>query len=179
MILLLVLVGVAIAALFAGWWAVRGRTVGRSDPEQLMRQIRHVDLPALRSLFDMQDEEYLRSHVSPQDFRVWQKMRVYAAQEYLGWISNNAVLLIAIGEMAARSSDPKVVVYGKQLANTALALRINCILAALKLRVKLFYPAPQISLNSVFDRYAKTHDSFVSLRFAQHPASSSKVFVTL
>jgi hypothetical protein len=179
MILLLTLVGFAIVALLLGWKAVRGQAVPQGDPEQLTRQIRHVDLHAFRNLFDLRDEEYLRQHISPQDFRAWQKLRTHAALEYLAWTSRNAALLLAIGEMATRSSDISVASHGRELANVALSLRINCILAMLKLYLKLIYPSPRISIDPVFDRYAKVRSSFVSLSFAQHPASVSKTFAIL
>jgi hypothetical protein len=176
MTLLFILVMLAIVALLLGWRAVKGQAVSQGDPEELTRQIRHVDLQAFRNLFDLHDEEYLRQRISPRDFRSWQKMRTHAALEYLTWTFQNAALLLAIGEMASRSSNTSVASHGRQLANVALSLRINCIVAISKLYLKLIYPSRRFSIDPVFDRYAKVHTSFVSLRFAQHPASVSKAF---
>jgi hypothetical protein len=178
MTLFLILIGVAILALLAGWRAVRGQ-MPHAEMEELTRQIRHVDLQAFRNLLDQHNEEYLRQHIRPQDFRTWQKLRNQAALEYLSWTSRNAVLLLEIGEIAARNPDATIASHGRNLANVALSLRINCILAMGKLYLSLIYPLPGFSIDTVFDRYAKTHDLFVSLRFAQHPASVSKAFGTL
>src|SRR5581483_12470285 len=124
---------------------------------QLILQIRHVDLQAFRNLFDRQDEEYLRQHINAADFRTWQKMRIRAALEYVTWASENAALLIAIGEMAKSSSDMTVAAHGKQLANVALSLRLNCILARVKLYVTLVFPFPGFAIEPVFHRYARVH----------------------
>jgi hypothetical protein len=165
------LVAAAVVLLLAGWLTIKGHADPVSDTAELGGRIRPVDLQAFNTLVDPADEAYLQSKLSRRDFRRVQRMRLRAAVEYLKWTGDNAAVLLRLGEAASRSEDATIATSGRQLANTALGVRINCILATYKLYAGLLFPGQPLSLQSVLDGYVKMRGCFEMLALAQHPAS--------
>jgi hypothetical protein len=87
----------------------KGHGFGASAIQNAKANIRPVDIRAFRNLVDPSQEEYLRSHLPPEDFKVVHRERLRAAAQYISCAAHNAAILVKMGEAARRSSDPAVV----------------------------------------------------------------------
>jgi hypothetical protein len=174
-----ILVIVALVVLLLAWHVVRGESAPISDVKELPAQIRQVDFHAFKNLLDPRDEDYLRSHLDSSEFRKVQSMRTRAAIEYVSWTAHNASVLLRLGQAAAKNAEPQIAASGRELANIALSVRINCLLALLKLRMSLIYPVSGLSLESFLQRYLDMQKSYVTLARAQHPSYGVDAFMAL
>ena len=120
---------------------------------RLTQQIRPVDLDAFRNLMSLEDEEFLRRHLTPRMFRKAQRRRIRAAMGYVFGVSANARILLRVGELAADSSDPDILAAGRELVDAASRLRLYAILVLLKLSVGLVLPDVPLSVSGIPDGY--------------------------
>ena len=64
----------------------------------------------------------------PRDFRVIQRRRARSAMDYIHNTTHNAAYLLRLGEAAARDSDPRIALAGRQLVDSAVRLRAYALL---------------------------------------------------
>jgi hypothetical protein len=158
---------------------VRGRGQAVADLSELEGRTRPVDLAAFRNLVDPDEEEYLRANLPPPDFRSIRRERLRAAIEYLGCVSENAAVLLRLGEAARRSDELEIAQAGQELVNSALYLRLYVLLASMKLRVGIYLPGVKLAGDRVFDRYEHVTVSVGRLGLLQNYPRSRRVAAIL
>ena len=169
----MIITGVVIAAavlalilfVFRGFGAIRGS----SGVHELTRQIEPVDLEAFRNLTEPSEEKFLREALPPAQFRTIQRERMRAAIDYLGGVSHNAVILLQLGQLAQRSSDPQVAAAGQRLTDDALRMRVYSMTAICKLAVRYAFPESGLQAGGVIDRYQQLTSAAVRLGRMQEP----------
>lgn len=132
---------------------------------ELAACLRPVDLEAFCNLVDPEEESFLRSNLPPPVFRSIQRERLLAATEYVGAVSHNAAVLIRIGEAARDHADPEIAYAAQEMANSAVRLRLHCLLVFLRLWTAILVPDTGFSSASLADRYQ--HLSNLSRRLGQ------------
>ena len=135
-----ILVGVALFALvILVYVAIRNRT-RRVDLEEAVQTFRSLDIEAFRNLVDVAEEAFLRNNLSPRKFREIKRQRAWAALIYAWEAGRAAAALAQIGQAAQMSSDPKIAASGLQVAESAFRLRLQTILACLRLLTEILLP---------------------------------------
>ncbi|MGA7684310.1 MAG: hypothetical protein WCC32_12060 [Terriglobales bacterium] len=105
-----------------------------------------VDLEAFENLTDPEEEHFLRTNLSPTEFRSVQRGRIRAARLYLAALSQNAAVLEAVGKNACSSSDSEIAAAGQELVQRANHLTNSCLFSRLCMEAAFVLPA-QISLS--------------------------------
>jgi len=109
------------------------------DSSKVTDRLRVVDLEAFRNLVDPVEEQYLRDHLPPREFRAIQRQRMRAALDYVAGVSHNAAILLQVGHRARTSTDPRVAEAGRQLVDEAVRLRLYSIVAGAKLCTRIAF----------------------------------------
>src|SRR5437868_5832517 len=162
--LLLVLAVLTLALFF-----LRGVGSGIAlDEAQLSEQIQPVDLDAFRNLISREEEDYLRSNLSHDEFRIIQRQRLRAAVDYLLSLSHNAALLLHLGQSAKRSPDERIAQAGRDLVENALPLRLFCVLAICKLYVQIIFPTAVLQPSGIVESYRQMTDKAAQLCRVQY-----------
>jgi hypothetical protein len=176
----LVLIIVSVIALAAFFFlAVRGRGAAISDTSELQGKTRPVDLLAFHNLTSPVEEQYLREHLPPRTFRSVQRQRLLAAVAYLDCVSDNAALLLRLGEVARRSPNPQVAEAGLLLVNNALRVRLYAFSARVHFYVAFLFPGLQPSPAAVSDSYEKLTGTVQRLGYLQTGSLSQSVAAVL
>jgi hypothetical protein len=115
--------------------------------------LRSVDLAAFRNLIDPSEEQFLRAHLPPSEFRRVQKERLRAAAEYVSAVAHNAAVLLRLGQAARLSADSSTVAAAENLVDTALRLRLIAMRSLVVLRLKIILRGSHVSLAAVAERY--------------------------
>src|SRR5687768_15542554 len=95
--------------------AARGRAQLIANIEKLPDYTQPLDLPAFRNLVSRHDEQYLRENLSYGEYRRVQRLRLRSALEYVRRATNNAAVLVRLGESARRNADPAVASAAQEL----------------------------------------------------------------
>lgn len=130
------------------WWRYR-------QPGELTHgfTLTPVDLDAFQNLTDPDEEEFLRLHLAPADFRVVQRLRIRAAKRYVSALSRNSRTLMAVGQAARFHPDSTIAVSGQQLVQRAIRLSIWCMLVELRLNTALAVPTLVSPSGTVVSHY--------------------------
>lgn len=144
--------------------------------EKLTSQLRHVDVAAFCNLIAASEQEYLRDHLPPREFRTIHRERMLAAVEYVRCAAHNAAILIRLGESARQHSDPIIRATGEKLLDSGLALRLYAFQQVPRLYLSMAFP----NVAPVPDVLADTYDSMnrqvvrlSSLQFPTYGMSSA------
>jgi hypothetical protein len=124
MIFSTVFVLVSFLALLLVFHIAKGHHATGGDLDHLASQLRSVDVAAFRNLIDEGEDEYLRRHLPPDEFRGIQKERKLAAIEYVRCAARNAAILIRLAEAARQNHDPAIAHAADKLLDNALRLRL-------------------------------------------------------
>jgi hypothetical protein len=135
--------------------AVRGNPWAASPATQVQTALRPVDLMAFRNLMDPEEEAYLRENLSVREFKTIQRARLRAAADYVRVLSQNAAILIRLGELARRSEDVVVSQAGQELLDNALRLRVTTLLAQARIFAGIVLPTEHISSSPITDSYER------------------------
>jgi hypothetical protein len=103
-------------------------------------------LCVFRLLVDSQEEVYLRTTLSPPEFRSVHRKRLRLAMRYLILLDRNATLLAATAQQAALSGDSDLAQRGKRLADSSLQLKGNLLAAEIAVVVKWLFPTSALFL---------------------------------
>ena len=175
-IILIVISVCALAVLFS---MARGRSASISNLDDLRGHTRPVDLESFRNLIDPAEEEFLRANLSPQNFRLVQRERLRATLQYVQWASQNAAVLLRLGEGARNSTDPRISQAAHVLVADALRLRIYALLTIPKLYVGIAIPGAHLSPGHLVDGYQKLSTQAGQLVVMQNPARTPRLSVVL
>ncbi len=121
---------------------VWGRYVRRGDDLQSETgQLTPIDLEAFENLTDPEEEQYLRKNLSSAEFRRVQRTRLRAAKMYVAALSQNAVVLVAVGQSVRSNADPAIAASGQEIVQRAIRLRIWCLISQLRMHAAFVFPA--------------------------------------
>lgn len=146
---------------------------------ELAARSKPVDLQSFRNLVDADEEAYLRSSLSPANFRRLQRGRMIAATEYVRRTAHNASLLLQLGDAARRATDPDVARAGAELANRALQLRLYSMLSMCIFGLRIAMPSVPIRPSSIIASYDRMRECMIGLTRMQVPGSASQVEAAL
>jgi hypothetical protein len=168
MTLTIIIVALALAAPFL-LVALRGQAARSKMLDNPAAHIRSVDVDAFRNLVDPDEEEFLRSHLSPADFRRIQRERLRAAIEYVNCAAHNAVILLRLADAGRRSPDDATAEAAQKLADNALRLRLYALQAIPNLYLGMIFPGSRISPVRIAESYEQMTRQVVMLGCLQYP----------
>jgi hypothetical protein len=146
------------------------------DLEELATQLRPVDVGAFCNLISATEQQYLREHLPPREFRSIHRERMGAAVEYVRCAVHNASILMRLGEAARQHSDPSVREAGEKLIENGLRLRMYAIQVIPRLYLSMAFPkagpAPDI-LADTYDNMSRQVVTLGCLDFPTHGMSSA------
>ena len=147
-----VLIAFVLLVLFA-YLATR-RTGDLPDLDRTITAIRSLDMEAFRNLLDPEEEEFLRASLPPPEFRRIKRERSRTALVYIKELSWVSLQFTRFGGAAQRSPDPLIAAWGKQIANSAIYLRLRALDASAQLILSATFPGlhPR-PLRSLFEQY--------------------------
>jgi flagellar basal body-associated protein FliL len=146
-------------------------------------QIEPIDVAAFRNLVDPAEDEYLRLHLSPTQFRVTQRSRLRARAAYVRVAGRNAAVLVQMGQTALAAQlanqlatdDARVQEAALRLVNDALLLRRNAAVALLRIYVAMVWPSGNMAAAGLIDRYERLSSSAMLLGRLRNPAVTVRV----
>ena len=112
-----------------------------------------VDLEAFENLIDPEEELFLKANLSPSEFRQVQRTRIHAAKVYVAALSENARLLVAVGQSARYHSDPEIAAAAEEIVHRAIRVKVWCLLALLRLEAGMLFPARLAPPSGIAHRY--------------------------
>lgn len=141
--------------LLAGFaYAASRRSAAVPDLDHALSAVRSLDTEAFRNLLDPNEEIYLLSRLSPGDFRRIKRERARAALAYVRELSRAGLEFARYGSAAQRSTDAEIAASGKQIANTAINLRLRALEAGLHLAFAATFPGHRPrSLNALAEQF--------------------------
>lgn len=131
---------------FAGYSALQflGRFPRRTI-DDVTPYLRPAEFEELESLLNPAHEVNFRLHLSPEEFRSWQRKRIHLMREYLLRMSHNSLVLIEWGNMefsgeATRlpKSEPTIQL-AQELVQAATEFRLYSLLALAKLKLWIIF----------------------------------------
>ena len=170
---ILVLFSVVAAAYMI--YAVRGHRLRSGSLEEVAQHTHPIDLDAFRNLMDAAEEDFLRSHLPPAEFRRVQRQRFLAAAAYVRVTSDNAAILMRLGESARTNPDPGTVRAASTLVEQALMLRMLSLALLAKLYMGLLLPQLEFSPARLADRYEQLSASAMQVCRLRDPRSASAI----
>jgi hypothetical protein len=171
--LLFVLVALALLVVFATL-AMR-RTKDLPDVDQAVTAIQSLDIEAFRNLVDPEEEAFLRARLPAQEFRRIKRERALAALAYVKALSHASLQFARFGDAAQRSPDPAIAALGRQIANSAIYLRLRTLDARVQLTLSATFPGfgsrPLRPLLEQYDRAAHLLQNHNGLKRARSEAA--------
>jgi len=170
-------VGIATIIVFVVFLAiaVRGQSSSIDSLERVTTLSRPVDIDAFRNLISASEEDFLRGSLSSQQFRRVQRLRMRAALDYLGRAAHNSSILLRLGESSRTSTNPRIAAAGRELADTALQMRILCLVAMAVTVLRIALPQVRVSPSGICDKYAATRDRVVAFGRIEQPSFASRL----
>lgn len=161
------------------WVAARGVKADVRTPEQLLALAIHIDIAGFRNLVNPSEDAYLVTMLSSRELVKVVRARRRAALAYIASVAHNAALLLRLSEAARTSSDPSVATAAQHLADSAIEMRLHCVLLQVRLRVAILIPALPLPASAIADRYQKFTDSVLQFVGLENPAYLSRVSAAL
>lgn len=147
-----VLIALVMMVSFA-YFAMR-RPKSFAEFNQAHAAIQALDVQAFRNLVDPEEEAFLRTSLPAADYRRIKRERTRAALAYVRELSTASLQFARFGDAARRSADPAIAESGRQIANSAIALRLGALHATVRLTASAAFPVFDASpVRSLVDRY--------------------------
>lgn len=169
----------AICAVVFFLYLVRGEQARVRNMGELIAKSRPVDLAAFRNLVSREEEDFLRSCLSPSEFKSVQRARMRAALDYVNRTSYNATLLLQIARMTRNAPLPETAKAAQRLADNALKMRMFSMFAICLIYTRIVAPDLRLRPIAIVDRYEGLRDSMSGLLRVHVPASVSRVDAAL
>ncbi|HMK28780.1 MAG TPA: hypothetical protein VK473_03780 [Terriglobales bacterium] len=179
MSLTLVIAVLALGAVLFLYYLARGQSALVSNLDDLGGRTHRVDVEALRNLIDPEQELYLRTKLTPGDFRRLQRQRAWASIEYVGRIAHNAAVLLRLGEAARKNPDPRIAAAAQDIVDSALRVRIFALLALTRLFAQVALPGTATSASDIFQKYQQLTYAAGLLARLQRPAYAGRLTALL
>ncbi len=163
MILPIILVLVSCLTLVFLFQLAKGRALTAEQLDNPSEHLRSVDVEAFRNLIDPAEEEFLRVHLAPTEFRRIQRERLRAAVDYVSAVAKNAAVLLRVGEEASRNSNAETAASAQHLVDTALRLRLYALQGLIVLYLGIILPGRRISVIRIAERYEQVTRQVIML----------------
>jgi hypothetical protein len=167
--------GIGLLGLLLILYLASGLRTKGGDLDQLAGQLRPIDVNAFRNLIDEREEEYLRTHLPPHEFRSIHRERMLAAVEYVWCATKNTSILISLGEAAKQSSDPNLIAAADKLLENAVRFRLYAIQSLPRLYFNTVFPSANWAPHFVAETYDTMVRQAVVLGCLRHPARETAV----
>jgi hypothetical protein len=149
----------------------------RSDAN-LAPRIQPIDIEAFRNLMDPAEREYLRRRLPGGEFREVQRRRLVAMAAYVRTASENATILIDIGNQSLSASDPQTAEAGRQLADNAHTLQVNATYALFRIWAAWLWPHFDRPTITILNSYERLNGSAMLLGRLQNPSAPVRISAT-
>lgn len=153
MIATFIFVIVGLLALLSVIVLASGQTTSATVLKNPVQHLRPVDIEAFRNLIAPSEEEFLRRHLQPAEFRKVQRQRLLAAAEYVTGAARNAAILLRFAEGARRSSNAATAETAEKLIAHALRLRLYALHVVPRLYFAAMLPGASFAPVLVAERY--------------------------
>lgn len=117
------------------------------------RPVRQLDLSAFHTLMDRDDEAFLRERLSRREFFQLKRLRIRVTWKYVRRISDNSAVVLRLAGMTRQDPDPKVVEAAVQVADLAAHIRLQCLVAFVKLAMEFAFPSAQLTQAVLAPKY--------------------------
>jgi hypothetical protein len=131
--------------------------------KQSHQSIQPVDLEALRTLTDRDDEFFLRERLPNSRFRRLKRQRVRVTMSYVSRIAGNAAVVMRMGQEARLSPDPEVARAAAQVLELATEIRMQSLLAMAKLSAEFAMPSLQLTPAVLAPAYQNLRENVIRL----------------
>jgi len=153
----MIVIALALGAVGVLYTAVRNRS------RQSRNQVHPVDVQALRTLLDRDDEMFLRENLSYGGFCRLKRKRIRVTAKYVGRVAGNAAVIMRLGESARLSPDQNVAQAAVQVMDLAAQIRMQCLLAFAKLAAEFAVPSLQLTPATLVPRYQALRENVLRL----------------
>lgn len=167
-----VLSAVALLVLFL---LIRRHLFGGHTVDHLAAELRPIDIEAFRNLVDSREQEFLREHLPPPEFRRVHRERMHAAVEYVRAAAQNAGLLVQLAQAAQESADPAVASAAENLLANAIQLRLYAFRTIPRLYVSMMFPGTLKASKRFAEDYDVMKRQMIVLACLQSPGNTSSV----
>lgn len=159
----MIVIALALGALALFFVTVRNRW------KQSQQSIQPVDLEALRTLTDRDDEFFLREKLSNARFRSLKRKRIRVTMSYVARIGGNAAVVMRLGQEARLSPDPQVARAAAQVLELATQIRMQSLLALAKLSAEFAMPSLQLTPAVLAPAYQNLRENVIRLGTLAQP----------
>lgn len=149
----MIVIALALGALMLFYVAARSR-------RRSVQPLRPVDLQALRTLIERDDEFFLRERLPMSRFRRLKRQRIRVTMGYVSRIAGNASTVMRLAEGSRLSSDPEVVEASAQVMELATHIRLQCVVAFVKLSAEFALPSLQLTPAVLVPAYQNLRENF-------------------
>jgi len=156
MIITMIVIALALCAITLFYTAARNRN-------KSTQMVRPVDVQALRTLLDRDDETFLREKLPRSRFWRLKRQRILVTLRYVGRIAGNASLVMRLGETARLNPDPDVAQAAIQVMELATQIRLQCLLAFAKLSAEFALPSLQLTPAVLAPKYQTLRENVLRL----------------
>jgi hypothetical protein len=122
-----------------------------------------IDVQIFRALLDRNEECYLRSSLSRNQFQEFRRKRIRLALRMLRLAEENADMLMRLGQLARLKGDSALSEKADELVATAIRFRLNVLPARLSLYLRWLIPSWQGSLPTFEVHYQHLLDSLAGV----------------
>jgi hypothetical protein len=161
---------VGIVAMVLVVYLSRSHRAVEGNLDELVAQLRAVDVDAFRNLIDPAEEQFLRERLPAGEFRSIHRERMLAAVEYVWGAARNAGLLIRLADAAKLDSDPAVVSAGEKLLENAVRFRLYAFRFIPRLYLGMLVPGLNRAPHWIAENYDSMTRQVVMLGCLQAPA---------
>ena len=170
---LFIIVGIVAMALVI--YLSRGHAASEANLDELVAQLRSVDVDAFRNLVDPAEEQFLRERLPGAEFRSIHRERMQAAVEYVWGAARNAALLMRLADAAKLDSDPVVVTAAESLLENAVRFRFYAWRTIPRLYLGMLVPGLHRAPQSMAEAYDSMTRQTVRLGCLQAPSRSLSI----
>jgi hypothetical protein len=153
----MIVIALALGAVVVFYLAARSRS------RQSRQPIRPVDVQALRTLMDRDDELFLRERLPHSRFSRLKRRRIRVSMSYVGRVASNASLIMRLSASARLMADPEVAAMAAQVTEMATQIRMQCLVAFAKLAVEFAMPSLQLTPALLAPRYQALREQVLRL----------------
>jgi hypothetical protein len=139
MVSTITILAVSVLSWFLVWKMIRPRRPEICGLDDWEAKRHHIDVEAFRSLFELEQEQYLRRSLAPPAFRRFQRQRLGLALRALDLVERNTLMLLKLGQRAR--ANPALAQEADDLIHGALRLRIYLLFVRPCLWLKWLFPA--------------------------------------
>lgn len=154
-----ILVPLGLLLMIALFAAVRSQDVPITSLADFQRRWKSVDVLALSSLIDTEEERYLRENLSRSDFKMIRRKRLAVTWEYLSRLGANARLMVQAGQAIQHSSCGERSLEARALVADSMRLRNAVLLAQFSVAARFVFPEVHSPIASALEQYSSIRGS--------------------